>query len=139
MTPNISPAVNTQNTLPFVAPASELEALDATFDTSFLDRHTGLIMSDPYYAVVELVANAWDAGANRVNIQWPTHLGDVLSIQDNGHGMTRDEFSQRWRQLNYNRIQHQGEVVEFPPDVPARKRTALEAYNLSLNLVKILS
>jgi hypothetical protein len=35
-----------------------------TFGESFLNHHAGKIITDPYYAIVELVANCWDAGAN---------------------------------------------------------------------------
>ena len=45
--------------------------LTPRFGPNFLEDHTGLIMSDPKTALVELVANAWDAGADRIDISWP--------------------------------------------------------------------
>ncbi|WEK58840.1 MAG: hypothetical protein P0Y52_04715 [Candidatus Brevundimonas phytovorans] len=40
------------------------------FDERFLDRHAGAIITDAEIAIVELVANAWDAWARRVDIHW---------------------------------------------------------------------
>src|SRR5690606_1206654 len=76
-----------------------------------------LILSDSRVAIVELIANAWDAGATRVDIKWPYGTSDYeLAISDNGTGMTRNEFDKRWRTLNYNRQEEQGDMVTFPPD-----------------------
>lgn len=59
-----------------------------TFGQKFLERHAGYIMSDPAIALVELVANCYDAGATRVNIQWPNDYDGIFEIADNGVGMT---------------------------------------------------
>jgi hypothetical protein len=95
-----------------------------TFGDSFLNHHAGRIISDPHYAIVELVANCWDAGANRVDIHWPTSENGVLSIQDNGTGMTYDEFVRRWKELNYNRLKDQGQNVHFPKGCKQKNRLA---------------
>jgi len=104
--------------------AQEQAELDLTFGENFLSHHAGRIISDPTFAIVELVANCWDAGATTVNIEWPEKVGDVLSVEDNGTGMNKDEFEQRWMQLNYNRHAHQGSIVEFPKGVNKNKRIA---------------
>lgn len=101
---------------------SLLPTLLPTFGDSFLSMHAGRIMSDPKIAIIELVANCWDAGADRVEIRWPEKKGEILSVSDNGTGMTRDEFISRWRELNYNRLLYQGEYVEFPPGVRRHQR-----------------
>jgi len=82
------------------------------FDERFLGRHAGAIMSDPTTALVELVANAWDAYATKVEIQWPDReTGAAFRIEDNGLGMSADEFEIRWRTLDYNRLSYQGATV----------------------------
>lgn len=92
-----------------------IEADPKLFDDRFLDKHAGAIISDLSVALVELVANAWDAYATRVDIQWPDASGDRLfSIRDNGKGLTRDQFAQRWRILNYNRAEAEG-LLSLPP------------------------
>jgi hypothetical protein len=73
-------------------------------------------MADPKIAIVELVANSWDAGADRVNIAWPDTFPGFMAIKDNGTGMTHEEFTERWPELNYNRVEAQGDEVDFPPD-----------------------
>lgn len=95
-----------------------------TFGANFLDNHAGNIIRDPHYAIIELIANSWDAGADEVRIQLPQRTGEMFSIADNGTGMTLEEFRGRWTQLNYNRLEHQGSDVQFPPSVRTRSRTA---------------
>lgn len=86
------------------------------FDERFLGRYAGAIMSDPTTALVELVANAWDAYATKVEIQWPDReTKATFCILDNGLGMTADEFEIRWRTLDYNRLSYQGATV-MPPE-----------------------
>ena len=102
-------------------PAKEAQFL---FGSDFLHDHVGQIIDEPTVAILELVANSYDAGADRVEIVWPNLPGDTLSITDNGTGMTRKEFETRWRTLKYDRIAQQGTDVVFPSGVPTKKRTA---------------
>ena len=89
------------------------------FDSRFLGLYAGPIMSDPTTALVELVANSWDAYATKVEITWPDRkTGDVFQIRDNGIGMTPKEFEQRWRTIYYDRVSRQGLTVKAPPDIP---------------------
>jgi hypothetical protein len=94
------------------------------FDERFLDRYAGPIISDPAVAIVELVANAWDAFATRVDIIWPKRTeGIPFSIADNGKGMTSEQFERKWKTLDYNRIVDEGTKSVPPTDltgVPAR-------------------
>jgi hypothetical protein len=98
--------------------------LALTFGDDFLEHHAGSIIADPHYALVELVANCWDAGASEVNIEWLKDGSNNISIEDNGTGMTYEEFSQRWPKLNYNRLKSQGDSVEFPANSSKHKRIA---------------
>jgi len=83
-------------------------------------------MSDPSIALVELIANCWDAGANRVDIAWPKESRpELIEVKDDGTGMTYEEFTYRWRELNYNRKEVQGEDVIFPDD---NKKSVRKAY-----------
>jgi hypothetical protein len=96
----------------------------ALFEDDFLIRTLGNIARDPDYALTELVANAWDAGATDVRIRIPLELGQTIEISDNGHGMTSEQFKQRWMKLGYNREKHQGKRVEFPSGVDGGNRLA---------------
>src|SRR5215472_7653801 len=93
------------------------------FEERFLGRYAGSIMADPTVALVELVANAWDAYATTVDIQWPNRNPEThFRIIDNGCGMTRAEFEVRWRTLDYDRVLHQGAFVAPPPGVDGLPR-----------------
>ena len=82
------------------------------FDSRFLEQHTGrTLLHDPVSAIVELVANGWDAGATRVDIDWPLVSGDLLRVRDTGEGMTEEQFLRRWLTLSYDRVREQGETV----------------------------
>jgi hypothetical protein len=94
-----------------------------TYGDDFLTKHAGKIITDPNFAIVELVANAWDAGANHVKITWATQDAGGIRVEDDGIGMTEDEFKQRWLRLNYNRLESQGKFAEFPPGQPNSRRT----------------
>lgn len=88
-----------------------------SFGDDFLKHHAGQIVTDQNYAVIELVANCWDAGSTEVKIGWP-ETGGKLSISDNGIGMTKNELLYRWGKFNYNRVVEQGgKDAKFPKNV----------------------
>jgi Histidine kinase-, DNA gyrase B-, and HSP90-like ATPase len=97
------------------------------FDERFLERHAGSIIADPAVAIVELVANAWDAWATDVVIIWPER-GDAaeFSILDNGKGMTEVQFRRRWMTIDYNRLADEGTSSEPPAELA--KLPPREAY-----------
>ena len=88
------------------------------FDDRFLERHAGSIITSPAVAIVELIANAWDAYATEVDIIWPDPAhGVAFSIKDNGCGLTPEQFERRWGTLDYNRLTEQGDKAERPSDM----------------------
>src|SRR3569833_1004846 len=94
------------------------------FEEDYLVRSTGNLTEVPDLALTELVANAWDAGASQVKVTIPSRLGEDIVIEDNGTGLTPDQFRKRWMTLGYNRLKYQGDKVEFPPDHPDMYRRA---------------
>lgn len=99
--------------------------LDFTYNTErFLNDVVGnKILKDPTTAIVELVANAWDAGATRVDITWPSMDNPQFSIIDNGHGMSDKDFKTRWLTFSYDRAKTQGLEVEVIYNGNKTKRT----------------
>ena len=90
------------------------EQHDLFYEERFWEQYVGKnLVSDPVIAIVELVANCWDAGAKRIDILWPEEAGHSLSIKDNGEGMTRSEFYRRWGGMSYDRRKYQGDTVEI--------------------------
>lgn len=83
------------------------------FETDFLIRTLGNLAHQPDIALTELIANAWDAGATEVEIFIPEKYGEILTIKDNGTGLTPDEFKNRWMKLGYNRLKYQGKKGSF--------------------------
>lgn len=94
------------------------------FEEDYLLRTLGRIAHDPDVALTELVANAWDAGASFVDITIPPAKQNALVVADDGHGMTAEQFKNRWMKLAYNRAKHQGPTVEFPPERKDWRRRA---------------
>lgn len=107
-------------------PTPLFQDLGLRFGTNFLYDHAGLILEDPRIAIVELIANAYDAGAMEVALNWPEAHGGIFELQDNGIGMTRDQLERRWQTLNYDRLGEQGDIVEFPPKT--RKKGVRHAF-----------
>ena len=94
------------------------------FEERFLEMHTGkALLKNPVIAIVELVANAWDSGATRVDITWPDEDNKDLRVEDNGEGMTEQEFLSRWRTLNYDRLTEQGATTVICGHTDMPKRT----------------
>ncbi len=91
------------------------------FEEDYLLRSLGTLAYLPEIALTELVANAWDAGATLVKITIPDELDGKLVIEDNGIGLTKQQFNERWMKLGYNRIRHQGKNVIFPPNVQGKR------------------
>jgi hypothetical protein len=106
------------------APMPTSTVQSSLFEEDYLLRELGQLAHVPHVALTELVANAWDAGASRVDVTLPTAIGEVLTVEDNGHGMSPEQFKVRWMTLGYNRLKRQGSDVEFPAGVERRPRKA---------------
>lgn len=100
-----------------------MEQLPLLYDQRFLETYAGSIVTDPAIAIVELVANCWDAYSTDVKITWPDQkTGRSFAIEDDGHGMTREEFKHIWRTFAYNRLASGGSKIEPPADVSGPPR-----------------
>ena len=75
---------------------SEQPLQNSLFEDDYLLRELGQVAHVPQVALTELVANAWDAGASRVDLVLPTEIGGILTVTDDGHGMTPEQFKKRW-------------------------------------------
>lgn len=96
----------------------------SSFEEDYLFRTLGNIVQDSSVAITELVANAWDAGASKVEITIPDEKQGKLIVEDDGSGMTPKQFKERWMKLGYNRSKRQGNDAEFPPGRESWKRSA---------------
>jgi len=62
------------------------------FGENFLKDHAGRIMLEPSFALQEIVANSWDAGAKKVFINIPEDINGIISFEENGVGMIESQF-----------------------------------------------
>ena len=100
-----------------------MEQRTLLYDERFLESYAGAIITDPATAIVELVANCWDAYGTEVKITWPdVELERQFKISDNGHGMTREEFQHIWRTIAYNRLSSGGNTSAPPSDIQGLPR-----------------
>jgi hypothetical protein len=87
------------------------------YGENFLIDHAGNIIRDPKIALIEIIANAYDAGSITVKVKWPEGTSKKYSIDDDGIGLNEQQFKKRWETLSYDRFKTQGEMVTFPKDV----------------------
>jgi hypothetical protein len=79
------------------------------FEERFLEKYVGSkLLNDPVTAIIELIANSWDAGATEVHIQWPEAKGDDLVVTDNGSGISENNFIKIWSTMAYDRTKANG-------------------------------
>ena len=70
--------------------------------------HLGLNLYSNTPAVIsEVIANAWDADATRVEITIDTN-DNTITVTDNGHGMDREDINNRYLLVGYRRRDMQG-------------------------------
>ena len=101
----------------------EEEIPELFYEDRFWEQYVGnKLVNDPVTAIVELVANSWDAGAHKVRITWPEEANASLLVVDDGQGMTKDEFYRRWGGMSYDRRKYQGLSVEVTVDGVTRTR-----------------
>ena len=84
-------------------------------------KHLGFGLYSNIAAVLsEIVANSWDADAEHVSIDIDTTNG-VVTIEDDGHGMTVHDANQKYLHVGYERRTHQGITPRFQRSVMGRK------------------
>lgn len=99
-----------------------MENQNIQFEKDYIFRNNRSITSTPDVALTEFIANSWDAGAYHVDIIIPNAQGGLISIEDDGTGMTDEEFHARWMFLGYDRRKKQGEFAIFPDENDKTKR-----------------
>lgn len=85
-------------------------------------NHLGLGLYSNVPAVLsEAVANAWDADATVVNVDiFPDE--EMITITDDGNGMSKEDVNKRYLHVGYKRREEQGSKSEkFGRDVMGRK------------------
>lgn len=78
-----------------------------TVDLAVIESLGINLYSNAAAVLSELVANAWDADANEVAIDWDVE-NDTVTIQDDGTGMTAQELDERYLTVAYKKRTTEG-------------------------------
>ena len=87
-------------------------------DSALLRELGERLVGQAHIALAELVKNAYDADATRCHI---TIAEDNITVEDNGHGMTRDEFLRHWMTIGTRHKQKTGTSRSFQRQVTGSK------------------
>lgn len=68
---------------------SDLRYQQTLFEENYLKREYKTLTTNPEVALTELVANAWDAGASKVEITIPSKVGQKVVCSADGRGLRR--------------------------------------------------
>jgi signal transduction histidine kinase len=75
-----------------------------TVDSALLQELGERLVGAPYVALAELIKNAYDADATKVEVRFES---DSIEVVDNGHGMTEDQFCGPWMRVGSPHKRHQ--------------------------------
>ncbi len=100
-------------------------------------KHLGINLYSNIPSVLsEVVANAWDADANKVDI---TVTSDKIIIRDNGHGMTDDDANKKYLHVGYERRKEGSKTPKYKRPIMGRKGIGKLSLFSIANTVKICS
>jgi hypothetical protein len=99
--------------------------LKLTYSGGVVEHLSSQLYSGPVPAVVELIANAWDACASSVEIKLPLdepidHQSRIV-VRDNGLGMSIDECDDKYLVMGRRKRDHESQVVCRDRKVMGRK------------------
>jgi Histidine kinase-, DNA gyrase B-, and HSP90-like ATPase len=80
---------------------------EMTVDLAVIESLGINLYSNAAAVLTELVANAYDADATSVSIEWK-RAGDTISVTDNGRGMTVADINQRFLTVGYKKREVEG-------------------------------
>ena len=87
-------------------------------DSALLRELGELLVGQAHIALAELVKNAYDADATRCRI---TIDENEITVEDNGHGMTQEEFLQHWMTIGTRHKQKTDTSRRFKRQVTGSK------------------
>ena len=99
-------------------PSPKWEQVPFQADSALLRELGELLVGQAHIALAELVKNAYDADATRCRI---TIAEDEITVEDNGHGMSREEFLQHWMTIGTRHKQEIGTSRRFKRQVTGSK------------------
>ena len=81
------------------------EKLYLRFHGRIIDSLGIQMYQSPVAVIAELIANAWDADASKVEVELPENLSGeaTMIVRDNGLGMTFEQCQELYLKVGYNR------------------------------------
>ena len=96
-------------------------------------------LQDPALAVLELIKNSWDADATRVTVSIsPFADGGAITVTDDGHGMTQQDFAERWLVIGASTKRHGRRAAGERPLIGEKGLGRLASFSLG-NRITIAS
>ena len=87
-------------------------------DSALLQELGERLVGQPHIALAELIKNAYDADATLCNV---SIASDQITVSDNGHGMTEDEFIKYWMTIGTQNKQSRNTSPAFRRRVTGSK------------------
>ena len=114
--------------------------LTFTVDSRLLEELGERLVGKPSMALAELVKNAYDADAETVHITIDRSDSGRILIEDNGHGMTKEEFERYWMRVGSQHKRDQKRSKRFHRPFTGSKgigRIATQMLSKSLRVISV--
>ena len=114
--------------------------LTFTVDSRLLEELGERLVGKPSMALAELVKNAYDADAETVRITLDPYERGRILIEDDGHGMTMEEFERYWMRVGSQHKRDQKRSGKFRRPFTGSKgigRIATQMLSKSLRLISV--
>ena len=110
-----------------------------TVDSRLLEELGERLVGKPSMALAELVKNAYDADAETVDITIDRSMPGRILVQDDGHGMTTDEFHTYWMRVGSQHKRDQKRSKTFLRPFTGSKGIGRIATQMLSSAVRIIS
>lgn len=114
--------------------------LTFTVDSRLLEELGERLVGKPSMALAELVKNAYDADAETVHITIDRSESGRILVEDNGHGMTTEEFEGYWMRVGSQHKRDQKRSRRFLRPFTGSKgigRIATQMLSKSLRIISV--
>ncbi len=114
--------------------------LTFTVDSRLLEELGERLVGKPSMALAELVKNSYDADAETVRIALDPYEPGRILIEDDGHGMTTEEFERYWMRVGSQHKRDQKRSRKFRRPFTGSKgigRIATQMLSKSLRLISV--
>ncbi|MFC2174785.1 ATP-binding protein [archaeon] len=109
-----------------------VKTIKFTVDAKLLEELGERLVGKPYVALAELIKNSYDADATKVTIKLDDQ-NDSITIEDNGHGMNKTEFTNFWMRIGSRHKERQKFSTGFKRPITGSKGVGRLAVQLLAN------